>query len=62
MRTVLVVTALLVIGMHSVAYAELSFKPVPRYEPGRDALASAFALFLVVMLGLGIWDGFRDKK
>jgi hypothetical protein len=62
MRILLVLATLFVVGMHSTANAELSFKPVPRVEPARDALASAFALFFVVMIGLGIWDGFRDKK
>ena len=62
MRILLVSAALIVAGMTSTAYAELTFKPVPRAEPARDGLATAFALFLVLCIALGIWDGFRDKK
>lgn len=62
MRILLVLAALFASGMQTPAHAELSFKPVPRVDTGRDAAASAFALFLLVMIGLGIWDGFRDKR
>ena len=62
MKNLLVSATLFVFAMTSHAFAELSFKPVPRAEPERDVLSTLFALFLVIMILLGIWDGFRDKK
>lgn len=39
----------------------LTFTPVPRCEPERDALSLAFALFICLCIGLGILDGLKKK-